>query len=188
MNHIKLEVNRTLPITIFLFLAVTVLPIGCTQNDSSKEHKTSTDTGILLPQSIVTAALPAAGTLTAQLFMDGSLKAENSNVDKNAASITFTLSEIEAGDHTFTIKFAYTHPVFNGPWELATASKSITVVQDATNTLDFDTPYIYPDSDNDGVTNLAELDESVGTDPGSSTCVFDKSIIGVVNTAGCTLG
>ena len=171
---------------------ILVLPImGCNNHDV--EQRTSaapSESYISIPLTIRQAALPSTGTLAVRLFMDGNATpiGENTNVDINAASIGLEVT-VNPGVHNFTIVFYYTHPVFGGPWELASGTRPLNVVEGTSNSLDFTSgDYFFQDFDKDGFTNLAELDASMNTDPGDARCVFNKSIIGSVGTAGCKLG
>lgn len=175
---------------IFIFLLL-LLQVGCVQNDSNGRGKPNTSTsGIAIPYAIVQAALPATGTLRALLYMDGGSTpiAYNMNVDTTATNVVLT-ADVGPGEHTFTIKFDYTDPTYSGPWDLATATRTLTIVQDVSNPLNFTAAdYNYPDDDMDGLSNLAELDASLGTDPSDPTCLLDKSVIGDPSQDGCTLG
>lgn len=168
-----------------------IIPLSsCEQKGSGEiEEQSISALNVAIPRSIVQAALPSTGTLRVHLYIDSETTpiAENLNVDISAPTVTLE-ARVNPGNHNFTLKFSYNDPVFGGPWDLTTASKSLNVIEHEANPLDFDSPYFYLDTDNDGKTNLTELDESVRTNPGDATCIFNKSVIGGVSTAGCTLG
>jgi len=181
--------SRTHVSAVFLITALLVSTSGCDNKDSGGNNAAST-TGIAVPRLITQAALASTGSLRAQLFLDGGSTpiAENLDVSTTAATVNFTV-EIAPGDHTLTIKYSYVDPVFSGPWDLASATKPITVETNVTTPLDYTAgDFTYQDSDSDGLTNLAELDASMRTDPGDATCVQNKSVMGGPNQAGCKLG
>lgn len=178
--------NRTQAGAVIFLAALLVSITGCENKQSGDSPQSA---GIAIPQPILAAALPSTSPLRAQLFLDGGSTpiAEDLNVSTSATEVKFVV-EIAPGDHTLTIKYSYVDLVFTAqPWDLAFSTKSITVVANTTTPLDY-TTFTYPDTDNDGVTNLSELDESRRTNPGDATCVVNQSIIGGTNQAGCKLG
>lgn len=172
---------------------VMILPFttGCMQSGSSDDEKPATTVTSVSPlDSIVQANLPATGTLAAQLFMDSGTTpvAEKTIDDLTSTSVSLTAA-VSPGDHTFIISIIFTDPVYNGPWQVAQATKSVNVVKESNNIFQVDlADYVYQDYDQDGLTNLAELNQSMATDPGDARCIMNKSIIGSNTTAGCKTG
>jgi hypothetical protein len=111
-----------------------------------------------------------------------------------SGNVSFDLSGIPVGSHTFTIIFKYTDdPEFAGTFELARATSDPINIGSGSNPgfvfsdAGYDTG---ADDDNDGVSNLVELDadQPPRSDPNDSTCILDKSILQNDSGQGCTLG
>ena len=116
-----------------------------------------------------------AGNLTATISVNGGSPMPMTISDTTASS---TLNNIPAGETTLTIVFTYDRDPF-GPLVVASATKSITVTG-GTNTInfasgDYDTASF--DADNDGISNLLELDESSVTSPFVSLCIMGIAVL-----------
>jgi hypothetical protein len=96
----------------------------------------------------------------------------------SATTASTTLNNIPAGETTFIIVFTYDLDPF-GPLVVASATKTITVTE-GTNTItfaseDYDTASF--DADDDGISNLLELDESSATSPLVSLCILGTTVL-----------
>lgn len=181
----KMLNNKLKLLGIFVTIVTLIGMTGCTRDDNTADEQVvKSGTGFAIPAAIKAATLPTDGTLTAKIYIDSnSTAAATQTVDVTAAEVTFTL-KVAPGDHTFTIVFEYDDPVFNErTWELATATSDVVTVATGKETSVSFPAYIYADFDEDGLTNLAELDESMRTDPNNTACVLDSSVLD-----GCTLG
>jgi hypothetical protein len=194
-GNITMRFFLNLNYAILLFI-VSIIFGGCSREENAEEQQSANKTvsEIAIPSAIKSAALPNNATLIANVYID--------YVDSNSTpaatqeltlpvtgNVEFTLEGISLGDHTFTIIFEYTNdpnPAFAGTFELARATSDVvTIVAGSNPSLTFsDTDYdTSADDDNDGLTNLTELDESMRTNPGNSECVLDSSLLDL-----CTLG
>jgi hypothetical protein len=178
-----------------LIILLFVLLCGCSF-ETNNQHISKTVSEIRIPSAIKGAALPTGATLVASVYMDGNTTATatKSLTLPVTSNVEVTLTNISVGNHTFTIVFEYTNdpdPNFAGTFELARAtSGTVSIVQGQNPDLvfqdtDFDTS---SDSDGDGVSNVAELDQNMRTNPSDSTCVLGKSILQNTAQKGCTLG
>jgi hypothetical protein len=170
MNHKLLKI-------LFLAIMFALNISGCSNNSSNSNNdtgNTKTSAGIAIPSVIKATALPNAGTLAAEIFVDGKAGPKKT-VDVSATEVTFTLT-VSAGSHNFTLVFYYDDPVFNSQtWELARATSSTVNVTGGSTTKVTFPAYSYQDYDGDGVSNLLELDSSTRTDPGIGTCILDSA-------------
>ena len=174
-----------------LALVAAISLAGCNNGNNENQNTTpeKTTSKFMIPYMITIAALPNSGTLSASIFMDGSSTATaTKNIAVTASSVSFNL-DVATGDHTVTIVLNYADSALAGsPFELARAtSSSISVTAGSSQNVSFPA-YTYNDTDHDGVPDITELSTTVGTDPGDSTCILDKSVIGDTTADGCTLG
>jgi len=146
---------------IFCFLFALFLT-AC-GSDSSTENSASAD--LNLPGEIAKLKLSDTGSIRAYVTVDGGTQTEMT-VSGSTASIQ--LSGLSEGSHQFTIKFEYVLNSDPGnPIILAEVTKPGTVSSTNNNTLSFvESDFIYADydDDNDGISNLDEM-QSGGTAP-----------------------
>lgn len=170
-----------------LLLLVFSLGTACTSQDeiSSSSDQTSS---VGIPEPIRIAGLLPSGDLAVKIFVDASASPSvyKNNLDVTAATFEFSF-QVPPGDHDISIVFEYTSPSYGGPFELAHAKETINISVGQTYRLEFG-PYFYPDDDNDGITNLTELDDTMNTDPADATCKFGQSYMGEPGQKGCTFG
>jgi hypothetical protein len=169
---------------ILILLVAIVLPglSACGGGGGGSSPTTGT---VTITSSSEGAGLPDTGTYVVSVYIDGSATAAaTKTIDTSVSSVSLNV-DVAAGTHSFIVIFEYTDQLFGGPYQLALSNaKSDDVVAGATHTVSYiSSDYSYQDFDGDGLTNLAELDNSIRTDPGDPRCVLDKSIL-----AGCTLG
>jgi hypothetical protein len=169
-----MPMNRKLLRILFVAIMFTLYVSGCGNNSNSSNNdsgNTKTSAGIGIPSAIKATALPNAGTLTAEIFVDGKTGPKKT-VNLSATQVTFTLT-VASGSHTFTVVFYYDDPIFNSQtWELARASSAVNVSGGSTTKVSFPA-YNYQDYDGDGASNLLEL--NARTDPGIGTCILDSA-------------
>lgn len=147
---------------------------GCYQGHGGPYARSA---GLPMPAGLL--SLPAEGVLSVKVFMDDEVtpRFSDNDVDGGAASITLEFAAPE-GTHTFTVVFDYLDPEFvredSSPWELARwTSGPVEVMAGESLTLDVaESGYVYADSDEDGVSNAAELSDR--TDPGDNTDPVDS--------------
>lgn len=183
-------------------MAVIILWLSACSQSDSPEHKQTPNKGvsqIAIPSVIRIAALPAGATLVAEVYVDYASSSSVPRATQNftlpvSGNVSFSLSGIPIGSHTFTVIFKYTgDPDFAGTFELARATSDPINIGSGSNpefafsNSDYDTS---ADDDNDGISNLVELDADnpPRSNPGDSTCVLDKSILQNDSGQGCTLG
>ena len=186
----KIKSKRFFPIVISV--VIVFIFAGCGSDNASNENGgENKNSGVIaIPSAIKEAALPGTGTLTAKIFIGSNITASASKtVAVTDTEVSFTL-KLNPGDYTFTIVFEYDDPVFNTQtWELARATSASVTVNTGTSTPVTFPAYAYADDDSDGITNLAELDESARTDPNDPTCLLDDAaILGGPSQSGCSLG
>ena len=100
-----------------------------------------------------------ASTLSASLVLDGE---RSFDMSRKGANWSVTIEGLEKGTHRFKIDFSCTDPVY-GKIGLASAEKSFDLSGTEAEVSFVDSDYTYPDTDGDGVSNLAELEK--GTNP-----------------------
>jgi len=188
------------PVNFICILAMVVIWLSaCSQSDSNEFGQTPNKTvsQITIPSVIRVAALPAGATLIAEVYIDyvdstSAPRATRSLTLPVSGNVSFTLSSIPVGSHTFTIIFKYTgDPDFTGTFELARAtSDPINIASGSNPEFTFANLDASADDDNDGVSNLIELDadQPPRSNPADSTCILDKSILQNDSGQGCTLG
>ena len=162
----------TLPksqLLVLLFVAFIVNGCDGQSNTSADSSLQDDNVSFSIPASIMGAKLDqTAGNLTATISVNGGSPIPMTVSDTTAST---TLNNIPAGETAFTIVFTYDRDPF-GPLVVASATQSITVTEEGTNTItfaneDYDTASF--DADGDGISNLEELDESSTTSPVSCT-------------------
>lgn len=131
--------------------------------------------GITIPESLLTAALVASGTMNAYLYCDEIKHTMVISGDTAQGSCTgLSTSTL----HTIRVEFEFTSSIYGGPYLLAIATKEGVGVESGGITLnflagDFDTSM---DDDGDQISNLVELE--AGADPGDAICFLGLSLIG----------
>ena len=138
--------------------------------------------GISLPFPEALQKHTYAGLLKAEIVVDGG-GAVPLIVDLTQNKITGEIGNVASGEHVFVIRY------YLGSTLVATATKKGIVTANATTVLNFlATDILYVDDDQDGFTNLAELD--IGTNhllassrPSAERPRFSKNYV-VSDTAG----
>ena len=156
---------------LLVVLLVAFILNGCgSQSNTPDDSSLAGDkASFSIPASIMGAKLDqTAGNLTATISVNGGSPIPMTVSDTTAST---TLNNIPAGETAFTIVFTYDLDPY-GPLVVASATQSITVTEEGTNTItfaneDYDTASF--DADGDGISNLEELDESSTTSPVSCT-------------------
>ncbi len=171
------------PIRLYLLaLIATFMLAGCGSQDERATDSSHQIISFKVPD-IASKLDQTTGILTATIAVNGGTPQNMTVSDTDA---TATVSNIPLGDTEFQIVFTYNLDPF-GPLVVASATKTINVTA-GNNTLtfangDYDTASF--DEDGDGLSNLAELDESSTTDPSiaDAPCILGTSLIG-----SCVLG
>jgi hypothetical protein len=172
------------PAFLFLFITAFLLS-GCgSESDSTDAASSGQDEHVSfqLPKAVFGNKLDQnTGALGATISVDGSSPIPMT-ISGTTASVT--LNNIPAGLTTFTILFTYDLPPY-GPLDVALAYKEIDVTT-GNNTVnfqvsDYDTASF--DEDNDGISNIVELDENSSTSPVVTLC-----ILGTAQLGECELG
>jgi len=166
--------------TLFLSLLLS----AC--SDSADNKATEHVSAFKIPAVVQAITPPAGSSLQAFISVDGSSR-QAMTIDNTAGTANITIDGLSLASHTFVIDFEL---VFDSdpsnPVSLARATLTQSI-NAGNNTLtvvdsDFDTSF---DDDNDGITNVVEVDTSTGggsTNPSNSDCVIGSSLIG-----SCTL-
>jgi len=165
-----------------LFLSLLLTACG-----DANEGKTSNNVSAFKIPAVVQAISPPSGSsLQAFISVDGGAR-QAMVIDNTAGTANITIDGLSLASHSFVIDFEL---VFDNdpsnPITLARATLNQNISA-GDNTLsvvdgDFDTNF---DDDNDGITNVVEVDSSAGggsTNPNNSDCVIGSSLIG-----SCTL-
>jgi hypothetical protein len=162
---------------------------GCSSGtDSADASQQDDNVSFQIPDSLLGNKVDR-NNLSATISVNGGTP-QAMAIDDGSDSATVSLSNIPTGDTTFVITFTYD---FGGtPLTVAEATKNFTVAEGANNinfiAADYDTSF---DEDGDGISNIAELDETSTSDPTVETCrigtdVTDSSILN--DPAECELG
>jgi len=151
--------------TIVLFLSL--LMLGCSDSDLVN-NKADESTGVAIPSLISALVVPSDTTaFTANLFLDsGTTPIASANIatDGTQTTVSFSGVRVDIGTHRFTLEFALVTATYGELYLATVTSEPIDVSDGATQSLNFDvTKYLYPDDDNDLVSNLDEIIR--GTDP-----------------------
>jgi len=156
----------------FISLLFVFILLACSENDPTYSEPTDNKSasGFVIPSAIQAAVLPPEGTLTALIYIDNGvspLSSQQINLENGQKTVDFKIS-LSPGSYTMTIKFTFDDPRFGGPIDIAEASKVVSVEAGSTQNLVFSTAdYSYPDTDNDTVYNIIEIEQ--GTDPNDET-------------------
>jgi hypothetical protein len=148
----------------FLSVALALFVVGCGSGSPSSTPTTTGPSGEdfstaipLLLQSHTVAG--STNVLSATVSVDGGAPTALA-VNLTTKTVSGQIDQLSAGTHTFVITYTV-----NGV-NVATASGSADIVAGATRPVAFGVPR-YFDEDNDGFTNLAEIE--IGTNPRSAT-------------------
>ncbi len=171
------------PIRMYLLALIAASMLaGCGSQDNSATDSSDQIISFKIPD-VASKLDQTTGDLTATIAVNGGTPQD---MVVSATDATVTLSNIPLGSTDFTIIFTYNLDPF-GPLVVASATQTLNVTA-GSNTLtfanaDYDTA-LY-DEDGDGISNLAELDESSTTSPivVDATCILGTSLIG-----SCVLG
>lgn len=132
-----------------------IITMGCGENNTAG---TTSSISFSTPQTLMLAAAAVPG-ITATLDVDG-IQAVGPTPTKFDGSVTFTMSGLSLGMHTFQINY------FSSGLQIFQAGGRGNVSQNIQNTINLD-PQACPtakcDTDDDGVNNLVEL--QIGTNP-----------------------
>lgn len=181
MNSSRLKI-----LLVYLSIFIVSCSSGGGGGDSNNQIPQPVNGLVSITSPSAGSGLPNSGTLTVNIFIDGSaMAADSRTIDTIVPSVDMDIS-VPAGTHSFRMVFEYMDSVFGGPYEVGYADSAvIDVIAGSNHNIDFiATDYFYQDLDSDGVTNLAELHASLRTDPGDSTCTLDRTSI----LDSCTLG
>ena len=171
-----------------MVLVVAFTLAGCgSQNDTAADTTQQTFT-FKIPDTLLGSKVDlVAGTLTLTVSVDAVVQ-QTITIAPGATDVTITLNSLAVGSRKITILFKYNLSPF-GPLDVATATKFIDVVEGADRPLSFATSEFVTafDFDNDGLSNLVELDAGSTTDPtvadAPTDCILGTSLLG-----SCTLG
>lgn len=168
------------PIRLYLFSLIAVFTLaGCGSQDKTTTESSEQTLSFKVPDSIQGSKL-VGGILTATISVNGG-PPQAMTISAGTASITLT--GITPGTTDFTLEFTYELAPYV-PMIVASDTQTINVIAGGSNTVnfviaDFDTAI--HDDDDDGISNLVELDEFSTTSPIS--CVLGTSELG-----NCELG
>ncbi|MCP4406927.1 MAG: PASTA domain-containing protein [Gammaproteobacteria bacterium] len=202
---------------IALVLVTLIFICSCnSDSDSSRPIDSENNVSFAMPKARDLAQLPQAGSWRAYIIIPearnlncGTSFFESPSCDlsvNTAAEEASGRIDLEAGTYTIEIVWLYGDPDFfnssrtGGEWLIANAQKSVTIIAGQTSSLAFnENDYKpLPDEDDDGVSNLAELEQR--TDPGNSddppTDIAVPDVVGLfesearsqIETAGLLVG
>ena len=168
--------------SLWLLIAMFTLTACGSHNEAPDVSSLGDNVSFKIPDSILASRLDqTAGTLSATISVNGGTPQA---MTLSATNASVTLSSIPVGDTSFTIVFTYELPP-NGPLVVASATKSMTIVEGSNSinfaASDFDTASF--DADGDGLSNLQELDETSTTSPLVALCNLGTAVLG-----SCELG
>lgn len=169
------------PMLVLLCAVLLSITSACSNDGSSSVTVQQQNTGTInMPVGINAANLPADGSLHAYIRVDDQARQELT-VDLGGNTISGSISGISNGIHTFVIEVVFTYDSGTEVM-LATASKQLDVSTGDNNLTIVSSDYVTNfDSDNDGLTNLEEINN--GTPPVDPACVLGTSMLG-----SCSLG
>lgn len=152
---------------LFLMILASFMVMACSQTPTNNSSGIIDSEGGLstpLPASI--SALYNCSDLSAELVVDGSTIVPLT-INADCTAVSGTIAELTAGPHTFIIN--YYLPDANGVRLLiaSTGETTVEIVAGEDIPINFDSSSLtFPDNDEDGISNLDELDG--GTDPQTS--------------------
>lgn len=141
---------------------------GCGQTQHNTTESRPSDSSLSIPMGVRLRSLPSCSTvLTATVIIDGGRSVPLS-VDCQAGTVSGTIPSLAPGNHRFDLQFIYRG------FLVATATTSGEIVSGQNTPIAFAPgSLVFPDDDDDGWTNLAEL--IVGKEPHLSTDYPDSS-------------
>ena len=157
--------------SVILILMIAMIAACSDAGNGDKKGKINSPGGFNAPTAIQLDLLPP-GLLKASFKID-----DNEFVDMqlNGTQAGLIIDNLTPGEHTFSIRWEYISDDF-GLVLLAEASKLLVLVEGDNNLSfqdsDYNTSTI--DSDDDGLSNLAELEAN--TNPFDGVCIFDVSL------------
>lgn len=154
------------------FCSLLLVLSGCTSHD---EGISSDGTSSLaLPQLVQRMTVPADGTLSATVTIDkDSANAQTSDMEVNVSSNQLNFEgNLDSGSHSFLIELFYQSPSVN-KIRLVSASRTLIIENDQTVGFN-DGDYIYDDLDDDGFTNVLEIENN--SNPNLATSQPDSSV------------
>lgn len=174
------KIKKTFGLKSLVLLGTLFVLSGCGQNSESPDftNQQGDQVQFQLPDSLLGNKVDR-NNLSAKIFYGSSSQDMDINDADDSANVT--LSNVPTGNVTFIIEFTYD---FGGtPLVVARAEQSFDVVE-GSNSFSFTEPYdTSMDEDNDGLTNIVELQESSNTSPTVSLCQLGSGEIG-----SCELG
>jgi hypothetical protein len=180
INFLTTDISRHFVIKILIYLIAAVSLISCGSENDSNTGQQGDNVLLQIPDSLLGNKVNRSN-LSATITVDGGTP-QTMSIDDLNDTATASLGSIPTGSHTFVIQFTYD---YGGTiLTVAEASKTITVAE-GSNSLsflatDYDTSF---DTDNDGLTNLQELDATSTTNPTVSLCQLGTAVLG-----NCELG
>jgi len=146
---------------------VSLLMSACSDSDLIN-NKSDESTGVAIPSLISALVVPSDTTaFAANLYLDSgtaTIATANIATDGSQSTVSFSGVRVEAGVHRFTLEFALVTDTYGTLYLATVTSDPIDVVASSTQSLNFDiTKYLYPDDDNDLISNLKEIAQ--GTNP-----------------------
>jgi len=171
----------------FIYTSTLLLSLLLSACSDSTDNKTTNNVSAFkIPAAVQAITPPSGSSLQAFITVDGGSR-QAMTIDNSAGTANIIINGLSIANHSFIIDFELVFDSTpNKPISLARATLNQNI-NAGNNTLkvidsDFDTSF---DDDNDGITNVVEVDATAGggsTNPNNSDCVIGSSLIG-----SCTL-
>lgn len=156
-SQILLCFIQTIKILWALVIGITLS--SCGGESDSRAPTDPAQIKVYVPDEVRQAKLPDAGTLLAYLTLDNGSRRTMTVGTREA---TISLTEIPFGEHTFTVEFEFDSDDFGQNIVLSRASQAVDITA-SSNSISFDSANYDTDFDNDddGRTNLEELNDNL---------------------------
>jgi hypothetical protein len=175
----RIGFNRGIPLWFLLGAWTLLALLGCgSESRSPQTTDPPPDFSIPLAEPLARLA-PEEGALTAEVSIDGGAPISLA-VDAPNKTVTGRIENVPSGRHTFTITFR-----IDGIVVAIWSSEADVILGETTSLVINPSSFQYPDDDQDGLTNLAELEAgSNPSDPASPARLVSISITSPIATMG----
>lgn len=152
--------------------SVSLMLSGCSNGEDGSN--TASTSSLALPQLVQRMTIPADGTLSATVTIDkGAANAQINDMEVSVTNNQLIFSgNVDSGSHSFLIELFYQSPSLN-KIRLVSATRTLNILDDQTVGFD-DGDYIYDDLDDDGFTNVVEIENQ--SNPNLATSQPDASV------------